>query len=120
MPSDARRVQFSIRLRPEDKAAFSEAAERCGIDPSVAARQLIELVVQRLQSGGDLFDAIHELKSTWRVPRRSELEIRLDALTKALSTFKPADDQTALVDKIEAVEKELQERGRRGGLKAGS
>jgi hypothetical protein len=75
--SDGRRVQFSIRLKPEDKETFAEATERCGIDPSVAARQILELVVQRIEAGGDYLDAIHELKTVWRVPRQDDLERRL-------------------------------------------
>ena len=108
MTTDVPRVQFSFRLGAREKERFSRAAEQCGVDPSAAARQLIELVVQRLDAGGDLIDAMHELKTTWGVPRRSELEARLDSLTKALATFKPPEDQRALVDKIAAVEEELE------------
>lgn len=72
MASDSRRVQFSLRLRESDKLAFSTAAERCGMDPSVAARTLLELVVQRIDAGGDMIDALHELKTAWHVPRYVE------------------------------------------------
>jgi hypothetical protein len=101
------RVQFSLRLSSRDKERFSAAAERCGLDPSAAARQLIELVVQRIDAGGDFIDALHELKTVWGVPKQSELEVRLEGLAKALASFRPPEDQSALVDKIEAVEREM-------------
>lgn len=115
MASDPARVQFSFRLGARTKERFSRAAEQAGVDPSAAARQLIELVVQRLEVGGDLIDALHELKTRWEVPKRSELEERLEALTSALATFRPPDDDRSLVDKIAAVEAELQQhsQGRR-------
>jgi hypothetical protein len=104
------RPQITIRRAKE---RFSRAAEQAGVDPSAAARQLIELVVQRIDSGGDLMDALHELKTTWDVPKKSKLETRLEALTSALATFQPPDDDRSLVDKIAAVEAELQQHGSR-------
>ena len=77
MAVESRRVQFSVRLKPSDKEAFNAAAERCGLDPSAAARALLELVVQRVESGGDMLDALHEIKTAWRVPRQDEIEARL-------------------------------------------
>ena len=111
MAPEIRRVQFSVRLRPEDKEAFAAATEKCGIDPSVAARQILELVVQRIALGGDFLDALHELKTAWGVPRKSELELRLAALNRAFVSLTPSSDQSTLVDKIEAVEQELSKRG---------
>ena len=67
---DTARVQITIRLRPDDKVFFAEETEDCGLEPSVAARQILELVIQRMRAGGDFLDALHELKSVWRVPRR--------------------------------------------------
>lgn len=107
MEFEGRRVQFGMRLRPHDKEVFSAAAERCGIDPSGAARQIIELVVQRLEAGGDLLDALHELKTAWGVPRKSPIELRLAALNRALVHFSSTQDPSALETKIEAVEQEL-------------
>jgi hypothetical protein len=108
MPSGERRVPFSLRISAQAKAQFSAATERCGIDPSTAARQLLELVVQRLDAGGDFIDALHELKEVWGVPRKSEIELRLESLTRALASFSPPEDHAVLVNKIEAVERELQ------------
>lgn len=62
------RQQLSVRLRERDKASFCEAAERCGFEPSVAVRAILELVIQRLAVGGDFIDALHELKTAWQVP----------------------------------------------------
>jgi hypothetical protein len=69
MATDPRRVQFSVRVSEHDKNVFSEQVERCGMDPSVAVRTLVELAVQRLERGGDFIDALHELKQAWSVPR---------------------------------------------------
>ena len=55
-----------MRLHENQKKLFAEATERCGIDASVAARQLLELLIQRLESGGDYIDALYELKKTWQ------------------------------------------------------
>jgi hypothetical protein len=64
-------------VKPSDKEAFNAAAERCGLDPSAAARALLELVVQRVEDGGDMIDALHELKTVWKVPRQAHIEQRL-------------------------------------------
>jgi hypothetical protein len=69
MATETRTAQLSVRLYERDKAAFAVAAERCGMDASVAGRVLVEMVVQRLAQGGDFIDALHELKRTWGVPK---------------------------------------------------
>ena len=71
MAADANRVQLSVRLDAADKDFFQTATEECGLEASVAARQLLELVVQRMRAGGDYLDALHELKTLWRVPNRA-------------------------------------------------
>lgn len=53
-PSEPPKTQFSFRLESAHKVAFSDAARRCGLDPSAAARCAIELIVQRLERGEDL------------------------------------------------------------------
>lgn len=68
MASEPRRLQFSVRVSERDKNVFSAHVERCGMDPSVAVRTLVELAVQRLERGGDFIDALHELKKAWGVP----------------------------------------------------
>jgi hypothetical protein len=67
MGADANRVQLSVRLDAGDKEYFSAATELCGLEASVAARQLLELIVQRMKRGGDFIDAVHELKSVWKL-----------------------------------------------------
>lgn len=71
MAADANRVQLSVRLDVGDKEFFAAATEQCGLEPSVAARQLLELVVQRMRAGADYIDVLHELKTHWRLPRRT-------------------------------------------------
>lgn len=76
MPSAPRNAHLSIRLNERDKATFVAAAERCKMDPSVGARQLIELVTQRLENGGgDLLDVLYELKNTWPAPSDSAASV---------------------------------------------
>ena len=72
MATSARKAQLSIRLHESQKERFVEATESCGMDPSVAARQLVELVVQRVEAGGDFIDALYELKKAWEVPRSKD------------------------------------------------
>ena len=43
-----------------------EAAERSGMDPSFAARQLLELVLERVEAGGDMMDALYEVRQALR------------------------------------------------------
>ncbi len=71
MPRSSGRVALTLRLDPEDKAFFAEQAERCGLEPSVAIRQIIELYCQRMREGGDFIDALHELKSAWKDERKA-------------------------------------------------
>ena len=54
------RVALTVRLDPEDKDFFAEHAERCGIEPSVAARQILELYVQRLRESGDYIQTLSD------------------------------------------------------------
>ena len=55
------REPLTVRLDPESKRLFSAEAEKCGLEPGVAARQILELYVQRLRSGGDYIQALAEI-----------------------------------------------------------
>lgn len=70
MASDAQRVQLSVRLKSEDKDFFAAEAEACGLEPSIAARQIIELVIRRMREGGDFVDALHLLKTAMKQQAR--------------------------------------------------
>lgn len=61
-PPAERRVQFGMRLSPEHKAAFTKAARECGLDPAVAARCLIELVLLHIDRGDDLLTILRDFK----------------------------------------------------------
>lgn len=79
---DANRVQLSVRLDREDKVFFQERCEASGIEASVAARQLIELMVQRMHAGGDYIDALFELRCAWaagKLKKRSNGAAKQDA-----------------------------------------
>jgi hypothetical protein len=66
MTKPANRQPLTVRLDPESKKLFSEEAEKCGLEPGVAARQILELYVQRLRESGDyiqtLADFSHAMK----------------------------------------------------------
>ena len=47
----ANSATLTVRLDPDTKRLFSEQAEKCGLEPGVAARQILELYVQRLRAG---------------------------------------------------------------------
>ena len=68
MTKESNRVQMTIRLKPSDKALLVASTEQCGMEAGVAVRQVLELLIQRIRVGGDYMDALHELKSIWRVP----------------------------------------------------
>ncbi len=63
------RVPITVRLKEEDKALFAKGAEECGLEPGTAARQLIELVIQRMRAEGDYVDALQIVKNALRVQR---------------------------------------------------
>ena len=64
--SEPTRVPLTVRLRPDDKDFFTEAAEQSGLEPSIAARQVLEIVINRLRTGGDFVDAVHAMKNALR------------------------------------------------------
>ena len=66
MATDSSRVQMTVRLRSDDKDFFARMAEDSGLDASVAARQILELFVQRMRTGADYVDALHEVKTVLR------------------------------------------------------
>ena len=54
---------MTVRLDPDSKKLFSEQAERCGLEPGVAARQILELYVQRLREGGDYIQTLADFSA---------------------------------------------------------
>ncbi len=60
------REPLTVRLRAEDKEFFSSASERSGLEPSVAARQILELVIQRMRSDGDFVVTLGTLNGALR------------------------------------------------------
>ena len=66
-----RTAQLSIRLHPPTRAAFGEAVEKCGMDPSAGARLVVELLVKRLERGGDFLDAVQEMRVAWQMQERA-------------------------------------------------
>lgn len=69
MSKTANRQPITVRLDPESKRLFSEQAERCGLEPGVAARQILELYVQRLREGGDYIQTLADFSAALRQRR---------------------------------------------------
>lgn len=64
--AEANRVVLTVRMRPEYKDVFSQAAENSGLEPGTAARQVLELMAGRLREDGDFLQALLEMKAAWR------------------------------------------------------
>lgn len=64
--AEANRVVLTVRMRPEYKDVFSQAAENSGLEPGTAARQVLELMAGRLKEDGDFLKALIEMKEAWR------------------------------------------------------
>jgi len=63
------RVPLTIRLRPEDKEFFTQLTERSGLEPSIAARQVIELMIQRMRSDHDFVVTLNTLNGALKDQR---------------------------------------------------
>ena len=63
MTKTANRQPLTVRLDPDSKRLFAEEAERCGLEPGVAARQILELYVQRLREGGDYIQTLADFSA---------------------------------------------------------
>jgi hypothetical protein len=53
MSKTARRKLLEVQLDPESSDLFSEEAARCGLDPGVAAEQILKVFVERLRAERD-------------------------------------------------------------------
>jgi hypothetical protein len=69
MSKTANKQPLTVRLDPESKRVFSEEAERCGLEPGVAARQILELYVQRLRESGDYIQTLADFSSALKAQR---------------------------------------------------
>lgn len=63
MTKSVNKTPLTVRLDPESKKLFAEEAERCGLDAGVAARQILELYVQRLREGGDYIQTLADFSA---------------------------------------------------------
>jgi hypothetical protein len=69
MTKTPNRQPLTVRLDPETKRLFSEQAEKCGLEAGVAARQILELYVQRLRESGDYIQTLSDFSQALRVQR---------------------------------------------------
>ena len=63
MVKSTSRTPLTVRLDPESKRILTEQAELSGLDVGVAARQILELYIQRLRAGADYVDTLAQLKA---------------------------------------------------------
>ena len=68
-PKTPNRQPLTVRLDPDSKKLFSEEAEKCGLEAGVAARQILELYVQRLRESGDYIQTLADFSSALRSQR---------------------------------------------------
>lgn len=109
MSSEARMVQFSLRLDPADKATLTEAAELCDTDASSIARELLELVAERVRAGGSARDVLNELRVLWRERRLESLEQQLADANKRLDRFQAPESFEATCREISRIAAKLAE-----------
>lgn len=64
--TDTNRVALTVRMRPDDKAVFVQAAGKSGLEPGIAARTLLELMAKRLREDDDFLEALLEIKQAWK------------------------------------------------------
>jgi hypothetical protein len=57
------RVPLTVRLRPEDRDLFVQAAEECGLEGGTAARQIVEAVIKRLKDDSDFLTALLSVRT---------------------------------------------------------
>jgi hypothetical protein len=69
MADAAVRVPLTVRLRPDDKVFFSELTERSGLEPSIAARQVLELVIQTMRTDNDFVTTLNTLNGALKESR---------------------------------------------------
>lgn len=70
MSKTANKQPLTVRLDPDSKRVFAEEAERCGLEPGVAARQILELYVQRLRESGDYIQTLADFSAALRTGRQ--------------------------------------------------
>lgn len=98
---------LSVRIPERDKAALVAAAAECGVEPSVAIRQVVDLMARRFEAGADFWDVMREMKAALQGPRPSEIERRIAAVQRALAEWKPADAQEGLLEQLDELERQL-------------
>lgn len=69
MAAETVRAPLTVRLRPEDKEYFYTLTERSGLEPSIAARQVLELVIQAMRNDQDFVVTLNTLNGALRASR---------------------------------------------------
>lgn len=60
--AEPNREPLTLRLRPDDKAAFVAAAEHAGLEAGIAARTIMEMVIRRMRDGQSFFETVRNLE----------------------------------------------------------
>ena len=72
MAAAEQRKQFSVRLKADDCDLLSTESQAAGLEPAVAARQILELFIQRLREGEDYVGVLHAMNQAMKAGGRRE------------------------------------------------
>lgn len=67
----AEREPVTVRLTAEHKALLDLKSAEAGLESGTAARQLVELALNRMARGADFIDVLALVKNALKVPSRS-------------------------------------------------
>jgi hypothetical protein len=62
-----------VRLKPEDKEFFVQVTEESGLEPGIAARTILELMIKHLRDDRNFFEALGDLQRALK-ERREGIE----------------------------------------------
>lgn len=66
------RVPLTVRLKPDDKVFFAQLTERSGLEPSIAARQVLELLINTMRDDGDFVITLNTINAALKESRASK------------------------------------------------
>lgn len=67
----AEREPVTVRLTPEHKRLLDMKAEEAGLESGTAARQLVELAINRMAKGTDFIDVLQLVKNALKTQSRT-------------------------------------------------
>ncbi len=71
--AELNRQPITVRLKPEDKEFFVQVTEESGLEPGIAARTILELMIKHLRDDRNFFEALGDLQRALK-ERREGIE----------------------------------------------